>query len=60
VQHPFSDARSLTGQVPWAELVQARTPLELRLRPRRLTSEIAAFLDRVWNKGSETQEVASA
>ena len=41
VLHPFSDARSLTGQVPWAELVQARSPLELRLRPRRLTSEIA-------------------
>ena len=38
VLHPFSDARSLAGQVPWAQLVQARSPLELRLRPRRLTA----------------------
>lgn len=46
--HPFSDARALTEQIPWAQLVPARSPLELRLRPRRLTSEIASFLDRVW------------
>ena len=52
VLHPFSDARSLAGQVPWAQLVQARSPLELRLRPRRLTTEIAAFLDRLWTNGA--------
>ena len=46
--HPFSDARALTEQIPWAQLVRARSPLELRVRPRRLTSEIASFLDRVW------------
>jgi pimeloyl-ACP methyl ester carboxylesterase len=46
--HPFSDARALAGQVPWAQLVRARSPLELRARPRRLTAEIASFLDRVW------------
>ena len=60
VLHPFSDARSLAGQVPWAQLVQARSPLELRLRPRRLTAEIAAFLDRLWTSAGEAQEVASA
>ncbi|HEX2383295.1 MAG TPA: alpha/beta fold hydrolase [Acidimicrobiales bacterium] len=60
VLHPFSDARSLAGQVPWAQLVQARSPLELRLRPRRLTAEIAAFLDRLWTSVGGAQEVASA
>jgi pimeloyl-ACP methyl ester carboxylesterase len=60
VLHPFSDARSLAGQVPWAQLVQARSPLELRLRPRRLTAEIAAFLDRLWTSAGGAQEVASA
>ena len=60
VLHPFSDARSLAGQVPWAQLLQARSPLELRLRPRRLTAEIAAFLDRLWTNAGEAQQVASA
>jgi hypothetical protein len=34
--------------VPGAELATARSMLELRVRPRRLSDEIAAFLDRVW------------
>lgn len=48
--HPFSDAVSLTRQLPAARLVPARSPFELRLRPRRLTGEIAAFLDDVWTE----------
>jgi pimeloyl-ACP methyl ester carboxylesterase len=47
--HPFSDAHSLVGQIPGAQLVQARSPLELRLCPRRLTAEIATFLESVWD-----------
>ena len=50
--HPFSDARALSGQIPGAQLVQAHSPLELRLRPQRLTAEIATFLDGVWNTGA--------
>jgi pimeloyl-ACP methyl ester carboxylesterase len=49
--HPFSDARALVGQIPWSQLISARSPLELRLRPHRLTGEIASFLDRVWADG---------
>ncbi len=45
--HPFSDAENLVGQLPDAELVAAHSSAELRLRPDRLTDEIAAFLDRV-------------
>jgi len=47
--HPFSDAHALAGQMPAAQLVQAHSPLELRLRPQRLTAEIATFLDGVWD-----------
>ncbi len=46
--HPFNDATNLADQLPAAELVRARSALELRLRPTRLTGEIAGFLDRVW------------
>jgi pimeloyl-ACP methyl ester carboxylesterase len=46
--HPFSDAENLARQMPNARLVRARSLLELRTRPTRLTSEISAFLDEVW------------
>ena len=46
--HPFSDAAGLARQLPDARLVHARSPVELRLRPDRLTAEIAAFVDEVW------------
>lgn len=45
--HPFSDAENLVSQLPDAELLSAHSSAELRLRPERLTTEIAAFLDRV-------------
>ena len=47
--HPFSDAVNLAAQLPNARLVHARSPFELRLRPERLTGEIADFLDAVWS-----------
>ena len=46
--HPFSDAASLAHQLPRARLVRARSPFELRVRPKRLTTEIAAFLEDTW------------
>lgn len=45
--HPFDDAVGLVARMPNATLVRARSPLELRLRPRRLTKEIVAFLSGV-------------
>jgi len=51
--HPFNDAASLAKQLPSATLVRARSPLELRLRPGRLTDAIADFLDRAWAKADE-------
>ena len=46
--HPFADAARLAKQMPNARLLRARSPLELRLRPKRLTGAIAGFLDDVW------------
>lgn len=46
--HPFNDAANLEEQLPRGELALARSVLELRLRPERLTGRIAAFLDDVW------------
>ena len=46
--HPFSDAGMLAEELPDARLLQARSLLELRVAPRRLTDEIARFLDECW------------
>ena len=51
--HPFNDAANLATQLPNATLVRARSPLELRLRPKRLTDVIAQFLDNVWGTTHE-------
>jgi pimeloyl-ACP methyl ester carboxylesterase len=47
--HPFDDADNLAALMPNATLVPARSPIELRLRPKRLTGELALFLESVWN-----------
>ncbi len=46
--HPFSDAGMLAGELSGAELVEASSILEWRAKPKRLTRELAAFLDRIW------------
>ncbi len=46
--HPFDDATALAAQLPNATLVRARSPVELRLRPGRLTDAIAEFLIDTW------------
>jgi pimeloyl-ACP methyl ester carboxylesterase len=50
--HPFSDAGMLVEEMPNARLLEADSLIELRVRPARLTNEIAAFLDEVWGKPS--------
>ncbi len=47
--HPFSDAGMLAEELPNGRLLEADSLVELRLRPERLTGEIAAFLDEVWS-----------
>ncbi len=46
--HPFSDAGMLAEELPESRLIEADSLVELRLKPERLTGEIAAFLDQVW------------
>lgn len=46
--HPFSDAGMLAEELPYARLIEANSLVELRLKPARLTTEIASFLDQVW------------
>lgn len=50
--HPFTDADHLARQLPHARLVQARSILELRFTPERLTAQIADFLDEAWEAPS--------
>jgi pimeloyl-ACP methyl ester carboxylesterase len=47
--HPFSDAGMLAKEMPNARLLEADSLVELRMRPERLTDEIAGFLDEIWS-----------
>ncbi len=58
--HPFDDAHSLARQMPNATLIRARSPIELRLRPGRLTDVIGSFLDSLKVLKVPTPEVKSA
>lgn len=44
--HPFGDADTLAIDLPDAEFIQARSPIEFRLDPTRLTDAVLDFLDR--------------
>lgn len=46
--HAFHDAEQLARRMPDARLVRAHSLLELRVRPERLTNEIAELLDTAW------------
>lgn len=45
--HPFSDSGMLVEELANARLVEASSVFEWRLRPQRLTAELATFLDEV-------------
>ncbi len=53
--HPFDDAHNLAEQLPNATLVPARSPVELRLRPDRLTDVIGTFLDELSTSSPEAR-----
>ena len=46
--HPFGDADTLADDLVCAEFVQARSPVELRLSPDRLTGAISDFVTRCY------------
>jgi len=48
--HPFSDSGMLVEELSGARLVEATSILEWRIAPKRLTAELALFLDEVWGR----------
>ena len=46
--HPFSDAGMLVEELPNGRLLEASSLIELRIAPKRLTDEIARFIDACW------------
>jgi pimeloyl-ACP methyl ester carboxylesterase len=46
--HPFSDADMLAHELPNGRLLHAVSVIELRVRPARLTAQIAEFVERCW------------
>jgi pimeloyl-ACP methyl ester carboxylesterase len=57
--HPFSDAGMLATELPDARLLHARSLLELRVRPQRLTAEIAEFIDGCWTRAANSALAAA-
>ena len=53
--HPFDDAAKLAAELPHAQLVRARSPIELRLRPDRLTDVIATFIEELWARSDDIE-----
>lgn len=43
--HPFGDADTLAADLPRSEFVEARSPVELRFDPERLTQAMIEFLE---------------
>jgi pimeloyl-ACP methyl ester carboxylesterase len=58
--HPFSDAGTLAEELPNASLLEASSIVELRLAPKRLTDEIAAFIDACWRPRRAARKRARA
>ncbi|HVF52297.1 MAG TPA: alpha/beta hydrolase [Actinomycetota bacterium] len=48
ILHPFTDAETLSRELPNGELVRSSSFLELRFPPNRLSDRVADFLDEVW------------
>jgi pimeloyl-ACP methyl ester carboxylesterase len=54
--HPFSDAGMLADELPNGRLLEASSILELRVAPKRLTGEIADFVDECWAQASASED----
>jgi hypothetical protein len=49
----------LVTELPDARLLHARSLLELRMRPQRLTAEIAEFIDGCWARADQSLAAAA-
>ncbi|HWB69074.1 MAG TPA: alpha/beta hydrolase [Solirubrobacterales bacterium] len=57
--HPFSDSGMLADELPNARLVEASSIFEWRIRPGRLTDELAAFLEELGPSPSQLSVLAA-
>jgi pimeloyl-ACP methyl ester carboxylesterase len=58
--HPFSDAGMLVEELPNGRLLEASSLIELRVAPRRLTDEIARFIDECWRPRAARQRARAS
>ena len=58
--HPFTDAGMLADELPNGRLLQASSIIELRVAPKRLTAEIADFIDECWKPKPAAQRARKA
>jgi pimeloyl-ACP methyl ester carboxylesterase len=58
--HPFSDADMLVNELPNAKLIDANSIIELRAHPKRLTAQIADFVDDCWSAGDAPRALRAA
>ncbi|MFL6143600.1 MAG: alpha/beta fold hydrolase [Labedaea sp.] len=53
--HSISDAYDLVGELPNARLIRAKSIVELRATPQRLTEEIVRFLAGCWQQADQVR-----
>jgi len=58
--HPLTDSDELARELPNARLVAAESIVEMRVRPERLTAEIADFVDACWVVAKPVRKRAAA
>jgi pimeloyl-ACP methyl ester carboxylesterase len=58
--HPFSDAGMLVSELPNGRLLEASSLIELRVAPRRLTGEIASFIEQCWRPRAAKRRIRAS
>jgi pimeloyl-ACP methyl ester carboxylesterase len=58
--HPFSDAGMLVSELPNGRLLEASSLIELRVAPRRLTGEIASFIEQCWRPRAAERRIRAS
>ena len=54
--HPFADSDALVQELPNAQLLEASSLVELRIKPERITAEIATFIDACWAPAAKPRQ----
>jgi pimeloyl-ACP methyl ester carboxylesterase len=57
--HPFSDSDMLAREMRSSRMIEAKSMVELRLTPERLTNEIARFVDECWRPAASRRAAST-